>query len=79
VFYYYDGVIFFFFFFFFFFFLFYKKYFFYFFIIGIDLPFEILMEIVLLLCYIMFISIPFDYCTDYYLKIGGTDSESYLY
>jgi hypothetical protein len=32
--------------------------------------------IILILYYIVFISIPFDYCTDYYLKIGGTDSAS---
>jgi hypothetical protein len=34
------------------------------------------MYVGLLLYYILVISIPFDYCTDYYLKIGGTNSAS---
>jgi hypothetical protein len=34
------------------------------------------MRISLLLYYVVFISIPFDYCTDYYLKTEGIDSIS---
>jgi hypothetical protein len=37
---------------------------------------KIQMYVKALLYYIVVISIPFDYCTDYYLKIGGTDSAS---
>jgi hypothetical protein len=34
------------------------------------------MYVRVLLNFIVLISLPFDYCTDYYLKIGGTDSTS---
>jgi hypothetical protein len=34
------------------------------------------MHIILLFCYITIITVPFGYCIDYYLKIGGTDSTS---